>query len=78
VSSEATERTLRVSGNAHYLNPGISELALPLEHARGLKLALEADPGIHVQALAVVPVQDDIPAPPPEPWSSEAPPQTTE
>jgi arylsulfatase A-like enzyme len=71
-SSGATGRSLRVSGTTHYLDPGTSELAISIEHARGWKLALEAEPGVLVQALAVVPVQDDIPPPPPEPWTNDA------
>jgi arylsulfatase A-like enzyme len=64
---EGTSRLLRLSDQTHYLNQGASELAWSVADARSLVVKVEADAGVWLQAIAVVPAVDDVPPPAPEP-----------
>jgi arylsulfatase A-like enzyme/HEAT repeat protein len=64
---EGTSRLLRLSDKAHHLNEGVSEVGWSVADARALVVKVEADTGVWLQAIAVVPAVDDVPPPAPEP-----------
>ncbi|HKO90555.1 MAG TPA: hypothetical protein VJU61_05350, partial [Polyangiaceae bacterium] len=46
---------------------------LDLRSGRSSELILFASRGVALEGLAVVPLADELPPPPPKPWSPEAP-----
>jgi arylsulfatase A-like enzyme len=63
---------LRVGDDSLELSVGASEGGVTLPPAHGPRVVtLDADPGVSLVAVAVVPVRADIPAPPPEPWQPD-------
>jgi arylsulfatase A-like enzyme len=70
---EGTSRMLRIAGEPHYLNAGTNEISLTLAQPAAPALAVEADQGVWLQAIAIVPVEQDVPAPAPQPWSADDP-----
>jgi hypothetical protein len=68
VHVEGAARTLRLAGNVESLDGGEHEIARGLADARKLVLPVEAGEGVWLQAIAVVPVSEDVPPPEPEPW----------
>jgi len=68
VHVEGAARTLRIAGSIENLDGGEREIARGLAAARNLVLPVEASEGVWLQAIAVVPVAEDVPPPEPEPW----------
>jgi hypothetical protein len=67
VQVDGTSRRLRLAGVAHYLNAGADEIAWTVPDGRALVVEVAADAGVWLEAIAVVPVSEDVPPPPPEP-----------
>ena len=71
VHTEGAGRTLRIDGTPETLDGGDRELARGVATARNLVLPVEASEGVWLQAIAVVPVSEDVPPPEPEPWTPD-------
>ena len=70
VHVEGAAQQLRIGDSPEALDGGNRELARGLAQARNLVLPVAASAGVWLQAIAVVPVTEDVPSPPPEPWQA--------
>ncbi len=63
---------IRIDGERRELRGAEDQLSFVREPQAALRFAVEAHPSVRVVAIAVVPVQEEIPPPPPEPWQPGA------
>jgi len=59
---------LRVGDTRHQLRAGEQQLSIGLEPGTGSTIAVRTEGELRLVAFVVVPAQDEIPPPPPEPW----------